>query len=240
MTFGITFMVRTERKAAAKKAVRILIVDDHPLVRRGIRDLIRSDPDLEVCGEAEGAPEAMALLGQSHPDLVLVDISLKRGHGLELVRQIKAHDPSTKMLVVSMHDEPFFAERALGAGAQGYICKQEATERMMEAVHSVLAGKVFLSPTMADRVLQRVYSRGSFPDDKPMAKLSVRELAVFELIGRGLSTRQISLNLQLSVKTIETYREHIKKKLRLKTASELTHYATYWVLEKGARRNAAF
>ena len=140
------------------------------------------------------------------------------------------------MLVVSMHDEPFFAERALGAGAQGYVCKQEATERMMEAVHSVLAGKVFLSPAMADRVLQRVYSRGSFPDDKPMATLSARELAVFELIGRGLSTRLISQNLQLSIKTVETYREHIKKKLRLKTASELIHYATYWVLEKGAGR----
>jgi len=234
-------MIKTEGKAPAKnKIIRILIVDDHPLVRRGLRDLLRSEPDLEVCGEADGAPEAMALVSRLHPDLVLIDISLKRGHGLELVRQIKAHDSSTKMLVVSMHDEPLFAERALGAGAQGYVCKQEATDRMVEAVRSVLAGKVFLSPNMADRVLQRVYHSGSFPDEKPIAGLSSRELAVLEMIGRGLSTRLISQNLQLSIKTIETYREHIKKKLRLKSASELTHYATYWVLEKGAGRETAF
>ena len=212
-------MVKTERRPQTKKAVRILIVDDHPLVRRGIRDLIRSDAELDVVGEAEGAPDAMALVSKLHPDLVLIDISLKRGHGLELVRQIKTRDPAIKMLVVSMHDEPFFAERALGAGAQGYICKQEATEKMVEAVRSVLDGKVFLSPIMADRVLQRVYQRGSFPDEKPLAGLSPRELAVFELIGRGLSTRLISQNLQLSIKTIETYRDHIKKKLRLKSAA---------------------
>jgi DNA-binding NarL/FixJ family response regulator len=233
-------MLKTERKPQTKKAVRILIVDDHPLMRRGLRDLLRSDAELEVVGEAEGTPEAMALVSKLHPDLMLIDISLKRGHGLELVKQIKARDPGIKMLVVSMHDEPFFAERALGAGAQGYICKQEATDRMVEAVRSVLAGKVFLSTGMADRVLQRVYQRGSFPDEKPLAGLSPRELAVFELIGRGLSTRLISQNLQLSVKTIETYRDHIKKKLRLKSAAELTHYATYWVMEKGAGRDAAF
>jgi len=233
-------MLKTERKPVPKKAVRILIVDDHPLVRRGLRDLIAGEPDLQVCGEADGAPEAMAQVNRLNPDLVLVDISLKRGHGLELVKQIKAHDPLIKMLVVSMHDEPFFAERALGAGAQGYVCKQEATDRMVEAVRSVVAGKVFLSPGMADRVLQRVYSRGSFPDDRPMASLSSRELAVFEMIGRGLSTRLISQNLQLSVKTIETYREHIKKKLRLKSGAELIHFATYWVLERSAGRQAAF
>ena len=234
-------MIKTERKAPAKnKTTRILIVDDHPLVRRGLRDLLRGEPDMEVCGEADGAPEAMALVSRLHPNLVLIDISLKRGHGLELVRQIKAHDQAIKMLVVSMHDEPVFAERALGAGAQGYVCKQEVTEKIVEAVRTVLAGKVFLSPSMADQVLQRVYQRGSFPNDKPLAALSSRELAVLELIGRGLSTRLISQNLQLSIKTIETYREHIKKKLRLKSASELTHYATHWVLEKGAGREAAF
>jgi DNA-binding NarL/FixJ family response regulator len=233
-------MLKSEQKSPTiNKTIRIFIVDDHPLVRRGLRDLLRGEPDIEVCGEADGAPEAMALVSRLHPDLVLIDISLKRGHGLELVRQIKAHNPSTKMLVVSMHDEPVFAERALGAGAQGYVTKLEVTEKIVEAVRSVLAGKVFLSPAMADRVLQRVYQRSSAPDNKPLASLSARELAVFELIGHGLSTRLISQNLQLSIKTIETYREHIKKKLCLKSAAELTHYATYWVLEKGGGRDAS-
>ena len=229
-------MLKTERQPQAKKSVRILIVDDHPLVRRGIRDLLRGETDLQVCAETDNAPEAMGHVSRLRPDLVLIVISLKRGHGLELVKQIKAHCRTTKMLVISMHDEPFFAERALAAGAHGYVCKLEAAERMVEAVRSVLSDKVFLSPNMADQVLQRVYQRGSFIDEKPLARLSGRELAVLEMIGRGLSTRMISQNLQLSIKTVETYREHIKKKLRLKSASELIHYATYWVLEKGVGR----
>jgi DNA-binding NarL/FixJ family response regulator len=227
-------MIQAQRKAIGQNTVRVLIVDDHPLVRRGLRDLISAEPDLQVCGEADAVPEAMALLDRLNPELVLIDLSLKRGHGLELVRKIKARDRSIKMLIVSMHDEPFFAERALGAGAHGYVTKLEATDRMIEAIRAVLGGKVFLSPGMADRVLQRVYQRGSFPDQSPLAGLSSRELAVFELIGRGFTTRLISENLQLSVKTIETYRDHIKKKLRLKTGSELTHYAAQWVFEKGA------
>ena len=230
-------MTKTQHKSpapkSAGKATRVLIVDDHPLIRRGLRDLIREESDLQVCGEADGAPDAMTLLVRQNPDLVLIDISLKRGHGLELVRQIKARAPEVKMLIVSMHDEPYFAERALGAGAHGYITKLEATDKMVEAIRSVLGGKVFLSPIMAERVLQRVYQRGSFPDRTPIAGLSSRELAVFEMIGKGLSTRHISENLGLSVKTIETYRENIKKKLQLKTGAELTHYATHWVLEKG-------
>ena len=227
-------MIQAQPKPLDKKATRVLIVDDHPLVRRGLRDLIRGEPDLQVCGETDGAPEAMALVSRLHPDLVLIDLSLKRGHGLELIRQLKAKHRSTKMLVVSMHDEPYFAERALDAGAHGYVTKLEATEKMVEAIRAVLVGRVFLSPLMADRILQRVYQQGSFPQKTPLAGLSSRELAVFEMIGKGLTTRHISENLQLSVKTIETYREHIKKKLQLKTGSELTHYATHWVLEKGA------
>jgi DNA-binding NarL/FixJ family response regulator len=225
-------MISTAWKALGKKAIDVLIVDDHPLVRRGLRDLIHSEPDLKICGEADEAPEAMRLVNRLNPDLVLIDLSLKRGHGFDLIRKIKARDAATKMLVVSMHDEPYYAERALGAGAHGYVSKLEATEKMIEAIRAVLLGKVFLSPKMADRVLQRVYQRGHFPDETPLAALSPRELAVFELIGKGRTTRLISQSLQLSIKTIETYREHIKKKLNLKSASELTHYATHWVLER--------
>jgi DNA-binding NarL/FixJ family response regulator len=210
---------------------RILIVDDHPIVRRGLAQIINDQPDLEVCGQAESQAEALKLLVETEPELIIVDVSLKDGSGIELIKQIKSRLPDAKMLVSSMHDESLFAERALRAGAMGYIDKQEATERTVEAIRHVLGGRVYLSSRMADRMLHRIVAGEAEPDRSPIESLSDRELEVFELIGQGLMTRQIAKKLHLSHKTIETYRENIKQKLNLKSGAELTRHALQWVLE---------
>src|SRR5262245_42491054 len=222
---------KTKPKPSTKSKTRILIVDDHPLVRRGLRELISTEPDLIVCGEAGEAPEAMVLVDRLQPQLALIDISLKRGHGLELIRQISARNPSIKMLVISMHDESLFAERALRAGALGYINKQDVTIKVAEAIRTVLAGQLYLSPAMAQRLLKQAGQLRSASESSSMTSLSGRELAVFELLGNGLTTRAIAAKLQLSIKTIETHREHIKSKLQLKNNNELIRTAAQWVLE---------
>jgi DNA-binding NarL/FixJ family response regulator len=211
---------------------RILIVDDHPLVRRGLQELLMNEDSLEFCGEAADAPSALRLVEETKPDLVVIDIALKEGDGIELVKQIKALDPSILMLVSSMHDESLYGERALRAGAMGYLNKQEPTEKIVEAIHRVLSGRVYLSPRMADRVLHRLVNPAADPDQSPTDMLSDRELAVLGLIGQGLATRQIAEKLHLSVKTIDTHREHIKTKLHLKSANELVRYAVTWSLQK--------
>lgn len=210
---------------------RVLIVDDHPIVRRGLAELIHEDPLLEVCGEAGDANDALRLVAEMRPHVVIIDISLRQGHGIELIEQIKAGDEHVKMLVSSIHEESLFAERALRAGAMGYVNKQEATEKVIEAVHQVLQGEIFLSPTMANRLLHSVVGGGASLDENPMAKLSNRELEVFEMIGGGLTTKQIAARLHLSPKTVETHREKIKTKLNLTNSTELSHRAIQWVLE---------
>ncbi|MBD3337298.1 MAG: response regulator [Candidatus Eisenbacteria bacterium] len=208
---------------------RILIVDDHPIVRRGLTKLLNSETGLEVCGEAEDAATAMERVQETMPDLVIVDISLKDVGGIELIKQIKAKHPNMKMLVSSMHDEVLYAERCLHAGAMGYISKSEATEEMVNAIRRVMTNKVYLSPQMSERVLDRMV-RGEDKIDRPtIESLSDRELEVFELIGRGLTTRQIAQRLYLSVKTIETYRENLKTKLGLKNSTELVRHAVRWL-----------
>jgi len=224
-------MTTHNKKPARKGKARILIVDDHPLVRRGLMDLIADEPDLVVCGEAADAVEALRQVDALDPDLVIIDISLKQGHGLELIKRIRTRDKPIKMLVCSMHDEALFAERALRAGAMGYLNKEEATEKVIDAIREVLRGKVYLSADMTERLLGRAVKAG-----KPLARLSNeslsdRELAVFEMLGQGLTTGAIADKLQLSVKTIETYREHIKSKLDLKNSAELGRHAAQWVLE---------
>lgn len=214
------------------KTVRILVVEDHPLVRKGLAALLEAEPDFEVCGEAEGAAEAIEHIESARPDLVIVDLSLQEGSGIELIGQIRARAKSVKILVSSMHDEQIFAERALQAGALGYVNKQEATETLVAAVRQVLAGKVYLSPAMADRVLTQLVDRGAAEDAHPVRRLSNRELQVFELLGRGQGTRQIAEQLHLSIKTVETHRESIKRKLKLETAGELTRAAVQWMLEQ--------
>jgi DNA-binding NarL/FixJ family response regulator len=214
------------------KKYRVLIVDDHPIVRRGLADLIAARPDLEVCGEAADVAEGLRLVEATRPDVVVVDLTLKDGHGLDLIEEIKARFDRVKMLVSSMHDESLFAERALRAGASGYIGKGEPPDRIIDALHRVLRGEICLSPRMANRLLHRVAS-GEALEKNPIEGLSDREIQVFEMIGQGHTTKQIAQSLKLSHKTIEAHREKIKAKLELKNSSELARHATQWVLERG-------
>jgi len=209
---------------------KILIVDDHPIVRRGLRELVADEPDLEVCGEAETVADALRQVEATGPDVVVVDLTLKGGHGLDLIREIKARNERIKMLVSSMHDESLFAERVLRAGAAGYISKQESPDRIIGALRQVLRGEIYLSSRMANRLLHRV-TAGEPLEKSPIETLSDRELQVFEMIGRGQTTKQIAQSLSLSHKTIEAHREKIKIKLNLKNSSELSRHATQWVLE---------
>jgi len=211
---------------------KVLIVDDHPIVRWGLRELVAAEADLEVCGEAETLPDALAMVEETKPDVVVVDLTLKDGHGLDLVQKIKASGNKTKMLVSSMHDESLFAERAIRAGASGYISKQEPPGTIIGALRQVLAGKVYLSSRMSDRLLHRM-SDGETLEKSPIESLSDRELEVFEMIGAGRATKQIAQSLGLSTKTIDTYRENIKAKMNLRNSSELSRHATQWVLEGG-------
>jgi len=208
----------------------ILIVDDHPIVCRGLRELVADEPDLEVCGEAEDVSGALQQVKSLRPDVVVIDLSLKGGHGLELIQEIKASNERSKMLVSSMHDESLYAERVLRAGAMGYISKQESPDKIIGALRQVLRGEIYLSSRMSNRLLHRLTSGQSF-ETTPIDNLSDRELQVFEMIGQGLATKEIAQKLDLSRKTIEAHREKIKSKLNLKTGTELSRHATQWVLE---------
>lgn len=215
------------------KPVQVLIVDDHPLVRAGLRQLVMDEPDLEVCGETANMHDAIQLVKEDPPDLAIVDIALSDGSGLELIKRIHAVAPAVRILVASMYDESVFAERAMRAGAMGYLNKQEAAENVIKAARRILGGKVYLSPQMTDHmVLQGISGTPHKPDGSPISCLSDREVEVFSLIGRGLGTAQIAARLRLSVKTIETHRAHIKKKLNLQSANELTMRAVQWALER--------
>lgn len=209
---------------------RILIVDDHPLVRSGFAQLIGDCPDLEVCGEAGDMAEALAQIETTRPDLAIIDLSLAGGSGLDLIERIKSQDKDILMLVASMHDETLYAERVLAAGARGYINKQEAQDSIIRAIRQVLAGRVYLSQQMTDRLLSGMVDVGG--EKRDIDSLSNRELQVFELIGQGVSTSRIADQLNLSTKTIETHQAHIKKKLGLSSAHQLTQRAIRWVMEQ--------
>jgi DNA-binding NarL/FixJ family response regulator len=211
----------------------ILIVDDHPLVRRGLANIISQEKDLKVCGESASMPDAIKQLRELAPQLVIIDISLKEGNGLELIKHIRSSHPDVKMLVCSMHDESLFAERCLRAGANGYLNKEAASERVVEAIRAIATGKPFLSEELAERLLARVVGGEDPLERSPIESLTDRELEVFGLIGEGLTTRQIAERLHLSHKTIESYRENIKTKLGLKNAAELSRHAVQWVMENG-------
>ena len=210
---------------------RILIVDDHPLVRTGFAQLIGDTHDLEVCGEAGNMADALGLATSLKPDLAIIDLSLAGGSGLDLIEHIKARDSNILMLVASMHDEALYAERVLSAGARGYVNKQEAQDRIIQAIRQVLDGKVYLSNRMTERMLSGMVSGKS--EKRDIDSLSNRELQVFEMIGQGIATGKMAVHLNLSVKTIESHQAHIKKKLGLSSAHELTHRAVRWVLEQG-------
>jgi len=217
-------------KAPPRKArTRILIVDDHPIVRKGIADLVGQKPDFLVCGDADRVEDALPAIDELKPDLVIVDLSLKGAGGLELLKDLKIRHPDIPALVLSMHDETLFAERALRAGARGYVMKQEAVNELEHAIRRVLSGKIYLSQAMSDRLLHMVSQGERIRDRSPMERLSDRELEVFEMIGRGLPMREIAKELHLSVKTIETHRAHIKEKLNITSAVQLVQHATQWV-----------
>jgi len=213
---------------AAAQMTGVLIVDDHPLVRDQLRAVIESQPDLRVCGEAENPQHALEVVTAARPDLAIVDLTLKGGSGLDLIKEMQERSPKLLILVVSMHDESLYAERAIHAGARGYITKQEATRKILQAIRQVLAGELYLSEKMASKVLTKAIGGGETGRGSSIEHLTNRELQVFKLIGRGRTTRQIADELHLDSKTIETYRSRIKLKLNLKDATELLQEAILW------------
>ena len=222
-------MKKVKKKFSCKnKKTKILIVDDHPIMRRGLAELINLEPDLVVCGEADSIQTALEAIKQQAPNVALVDLSLKNESGLELIKDIKARYPAVLTLVVSMHDEAFYVERVLRAGAKGYIMKQQATTQVLVAIRRVLAGDVYLSDAISSKILRNVTGEKNKKAGSSVDQLSDRELEVFRMIGTGLGTRQIAEKLCRSVKTVETYREHIKLKLDLKDSSELVQNAIQW------------
>ena len=202
---------------------RVLIVDDHPVVRQGIKLMIEAEPDLTICGEAQTEQQARKLVRELRPDALLVDLSLSEGDGFNVVRDVHAHFPEIRVLVLSMHDEAIYAERLLAEGASGYIMKQAATDQLVTALRTVLRGERFVSESLKKNLETRREVDGG-----PSSRLSGRELQVISLIGRGLGTREIADNLSLSVKTVETHRLTIKRKLALDTNAQLVQYAFKW------------
>ena len=219
-------MSQTHRPAVRKK--KVLIVDDHELMRHGISQLIAHEKDLAVCAECEDAAGALKAIEQDKPDVAIIDITLKGSHGLELIKDVRIRWPDLPILVLSMHDESFYAERVLRAGARGYVTKAEASSRVIEGIRKVLDGQVYVSDHMASRMLCKLV--GARPDGVSFAldKLTDREFEVFELIGQGLDSRQVAKRLHVSIKTVNAHREHIKKKLNLESATELLIYALQW------------
>ncbi|HMJ65496.1 MAG TPA: response regulator transcription factor [Candidatus Binatia bacterium] len=221
-------MILAGANVASQPRIRkILIVDDHAVMRQGLAKLLSDETDLQVCGEAENAPDALKAIGRLKPDLVIVDISLTGRTGIELIRDIRRDHPDVYVLVLSMHDETIYSDRALRAGARGYIMKQEGGKVVVEAIRKVLAGQVYLSEKMTAKFFDRI-SGGFRAADSPLEILSDREMEVFQLIGDGLTTRQIAEQLCLSMKTVEVHRDHIKRKLSLKDGTALVRYAIRW------------
>jgi DNA-binding NarL/FixJ family response regulator len=219
--------------SSAKPPLRVLLVDDHPIVREGLAARIEMEGDLLVSGMAENADEALDFIQKSEPDIVITDLSLSGRPGLELIKDIRTTRPSLPILVLSIHDEELWAERVLRAGAQGYVMKSHATERVMEAIRRVLAGGVWLSDHMSSTLLGRLTQhRTPVAPEMPLSTLSDRELEVFQMIGRGLSVKEIAAQLFLSAKTVEVHREHIKEKLNLRSSAELLRYAVVHTLEE--------
>jgi DNA-binding NarL/FixJ family response regulator len=213
---------------APGRKIKVFVVDDHPIVRQGLALLINREQDLVVCGEAEDAQSAMLSVNTVQPDIMVVDISLNGPDGLDLLKDVRMRHPDLPVLILSMHDESIYAERALRAGAQGYIMKQEATEKVLVALRRILSHEIYVSERIANRMLQRYIGSPSSERPSSVADLTDRELEVFRLIGEGHSTRQIAEELHISVKTVESYQAHIKEKLSLRSARELVQHAIQW------------
>jgi DNA-binding NarL/FixJ family response regulator len=218
-------------RGANQAVVRVFIVDDHPLVRQGLKQLIGLEPDMEVCGEAESGPEAIRRVAEVRPSVVTVDISLRDSNGLDLVKGLHDLIPGLPIVVLSMHDEAYYAERVLRSGASAYVMKDEPPETIVMAVRMALAGELRVSPRMSARLLSKVVGRVGREAAPAVDGLSDRELEVLDLIGRGHGTRKIAGTLHISVKTVEAHRENIKRKLMLSDANDLVQYAVRWVLQ---------
>jgi DNA-binding NarL/FixJ family response regulator len=229
----MAFAANTEKETEIRKRT-VFIVDDHPLLRQGLALLINRENDLAVCGEAQEAQTAMHAIAQYQPDILIVDISLNGPDGLDLLKNIRNSYPGLPVLILSMHDEATYAERALRARANGYIMKQEATEKVLVAVRRILNGEVYLSDRIANKLLRQYIGGASTALQSRLNALSDRELEVFRSIGEGRSTRQIADELHLSVKTVETYQAHLKEKLALRSGRELIQHAIQWKLHEGA------
>jgi DNA-binding NarL/FixJ family response regulator len=221
------------KKIAAQNKKRILIVDDHPMMRQGLVQLIGAESDLAICGEAENAENALDCLGALKPDLVLADISLPGKNGLELIKDFHVIQPGLPVLVISMHDESLYAGRVLRAGGRGYIMKQEGGKKLMQAIRQVLDGKIYVSEKMSAEILESFSGRRAGTEGSPVEKLTDREFEVFQFLGQGNGTREIAEKLHLSVKTVEVHRANIKVKLKLKSASELIRFAVRWSESQG-------
>lgn len=226
-------MMHSTSRCKISNMARILIVDDHPMMRDGISTQISHEPGLEICGEADDVEPALRLASELSPDLVIVDLSLKTGHGLDLIKRLRERNSTIKVLVTSMFDESMYAERALQAGAMGYVNKQNAGETLLTAIKTILSGKTYLSEAMTDRIVKSRIGGMVELGKSPIEKLTNRELEVLALIGQGNTTSGIAEKLLLSVHTIDTYREKLKMKLNLANGAELNRFAAQWVLENG-------
>jgi DNA-binding NarL/FixJ family response regulator len=215
-------------KKRAKTKQQVLIVDDHPMMRQGLAQLINHEPDLSACGEADTVAQALKLINAAKPDLVLADISLPDRNGLELIKDAQALHPGLPVLVVSMHDESLYAERVLRAGGRGYIMKQEGGKLLMQAIRHVLSGQIYVSAKMSAKILEIFSGHRADVAHSPVERLSDREFEVFQLIGQGKGTRQIAEHLHLSIKTVEVHRANIKHKLELEHGTDLVRYAIRW------------
>jgi DNA-binding NarL/FixJ family response regulator len=214
------------------RKARVVVVDDHPLFRERLCQLINNEQDMEICGEADSAQQALQIIRETTPDLAIVDVTLKTSSGLELIKSIRALSIGVPVLVVSMHDESLYAERALRAGAMGYITKNEEAAQVLLAVRSVLAGKIYLSDEMTSTFLKGLTAGGTKVSPRPVDRLTDRELQVLDLIGRGRTSRGIAEELKLGVATVDTYRARIKEKMNFRNAMELQHFAIRWVSER--------
>ncbi len=223
--------------SAKRRARRVLIVDDHPIVRQGLRRIMENEEDLLVCGEAETVRDARIAIKELAPDVVIVDISLKQGDGIELVRDVRAHYPQLPILVLSMHDESIYAERMLSAGANGYIMKQAVSEQFLISLRRVLEGGIYVSEAVGNNMIQKFASGGQYSSANPIDRLSNRELQILHMIGKGMSTRETAHSLNLSVKTVESHRQRIKRKLNLNTGTQLVQYAVNWFTGREAGSN---
>jgi DNA-binding NarL/FixJ family response regulator len=210
----------------------VFVVDDHPIIRRGLALLINQEPDLAVCGDAEEMHSALSAISALKPDILILDISLNGPDGLEILKNVRLNAPHLPVLILSMHDESLYAERSLRAGANGYVMKQEATENVLTALRRILSGEIYVSKKIANSMLQHYIRGGNPPEYSSVAELTDRELEVFRLIGEGNGTRQIADALHLSIKTVESYQAHIKDKLSLRSARELVQHAVEWTVRE--------